>query len=386
MRRTARWRCVALALVVAMIALRPVVVQAQSITRAWIDAGAAVIRPPRSTARPALTLGVGGEHLTPQWRWRVDGALAVVSDSLAVTLSGARAEFAPQRATWSHTTLDVGATTFGITSPTTNGNTQLAIAQTVTVRSVSVTGGWSSGRTQRGTLLRHGSALGGAVHVAVGPLAARVHAQRVTTNDWPLMEAAGYGLRTVAPNYVLADVGVDLEWRWRSVALQVARAQRTGRDATTGQSTAHLATLSWQARETWQLVAQAGQQLADPVRAVPQVSVATVQFRHALTRRPAQTAIRTSREVQLTREAQRTHVTLRIDAAPDAVVEIATSYTGWAPQRIGRDGTQFVGTVALPSGAHRVAVRINGGAWRAPHGLVTVDDELGGTVGIVVVP
>jgi len=40
----------------------------------------------------------------------------------------------------------------------------------------------------------------------------------------------------------------------------------------------------------------------------------------------------------------------------------------------------------LPPGSHRVAVRINGGAWRAPRGLVAVPDDFGGTVGVVVVP
>jgi hypothetical protein len=33
-----------------------------------------------------------------------------------------------------------------------------------------------------------------------------------------------------------------------------------------------------------------------------------------------------------------------------------------------------------------VAVRVNGGAWRAPRGLAVVDDDFGGKAGLIVIP
>lgn len=361
-------------------------VHAQAINRAWIDAGAAIMRQSRSTARPALTLGVGGEHRATQWSWRADGALAMVSDSVAVTQTNTRVDVVPRRAAWSRTTLELGATTFGFTSPTSHGNTLIAIAQTLSTRGLSLTGGWSSGRTQRPALLRNGSALTAAAHATVGAMSVRVHTQRTTTNDWPLMEAAGYGLRVAAPRYVLMDVGIDVQWQWRDLAWRLAHTMRGGRDATTGQSRASIASMSWQPRPSWQLVLYGGQQLADPVRAVPQVYVGALQVRHALGQRGASASRWSTREVQLTRGARNTVLTIRVQAPADATVEIATSESGWAPQRMVHDGTHYVAALTLPSGAHRVAIRINGGAWRSPRGLVSVDDELGGTVGIVVVP
>jgi hypothetical protein len=51
-----------------------------------------------------------------------------------------------------------------------------------------------------------------------------------------------------------------------------------------------------------------------------------------------------------------------------------------------RDGGAFVHRLTLPTGTHRVAVRVNGGAWRAPRGLAAVADDFGGQAGVVVVP
>jgi len=42
--------------------------------------------------------------------------------------------------------------------------------------------------------------------------------------------------------------------------------------------------------------------------------------------------------------------------------------------------------LTLPAGAHRIAVRVNGGPWRAPRGLAPVNDDFGGKAGVVVIP
>jgi hypothetical protein len=40
----------------------------------------------------------------------------------------------------------------------------------------------------------------------------------------------------------------------------------------------------------------------------------------------------------------------------------------------------------MPSGTHRVLVRIDGGEWRPAANTPAVDDDLGGRVGLLVVP
>ena len=91
-------------------------------------------------------------------------------------------------------------------------------------------------------------------------------------------------------------------------------------------------------------------------------------------------------EARIEAHEGRAEVVLQVEAPDNATVEVASSASEWAPQRLARDGGSFRARLTLPSGTHRVAIRVNGGAWRAPSGLVRVDDELGGAAGLVVVP
>ena len=77
---------------------------------------------------------------------------------------------------------------------------------------------------------------------------------------------------------------------------------------------------------------------------------------------------------------------MRIAATADAVVEVMSSTTDWSIVRLTREGDTFVHRLTLPSGMHRIAVRINGGMWRAPLGLAPVEDDFGTRAGLVVVP
>jgi hypothetical protein len=74
--------------------------------------------------------------------------------------------------------------------------------------------------------------------------------------------------------------------------------------------------------------------------------------------------------------------------APDAgVVEIAGDFTDWKAMALAR-GTSGVWEVVvrIPSGVHRMAVRVDGGPWIAPAGSRRAEDDFGGEVGIFVVP
>jgi hypothetical protein len=73
---------------------------------------------------------------------------------------------------------------------------------------------------------------------------------------------------------------------------------------------------------------------------------------------------------------------------PDAIlVEIAGDFSDWRPIPLGQgpDGV-WEGVVRMSRGVHRVAVRIDGGPWRAPAGARRADDDFDGEVGILVVP
>ena len=67
-------------------------------------------------------------------------------------------------------------------------------------------------------------------------------------------------------------------------------------------------------------------------------------------------------------------------------VEIAGDFTQWAPLNLERHrGGWWQLRVHTPLGTHRVSMRVDGGRWLAPPGLVPVHDEFGGTVGMLVV-
>ena len=76
-----------------------------------------------------------------------------------------------------------------------------------------------------------------------------------------------------------------------------------------------------------------------------------------------------------------------VHAPAAASVEVAGDFTDWQPvtlRRVGEDIWEEV--LRIPSGVHRINVRVDGGRWTAPAGMARAQDEFGGEVGIVAVP
>ena len=77
-------------------------------------------------------------------------------------------------------------------------------------------------------------------------------------------------------------------------------------------------------------------------------------------------------------------ITVRVPSA--TTVEIMGDFTDWEPVSLVRMGAGWQVERELPQGAHRVAVRVDGGPWMAPSNLPHVTDDLAGTVGLLSVP
>jgi hypothetical protein len=60
--------------------------------------------------------------------------------------------------------------------------------------------------------------------------------------------------------------------------------------------------------------------------------------------------------------------------------------TGWEPRALERRDRWWEIRLTAEAGAHHVVVRVDGGAWMVPANLPRLDDELGGTVGLIVIP
>ena len=76
-----------------------------------------------------------------------------------------------------------------------------------------------------------------------------------------------------------------------------------------------------------------------------------------------------------------------VHVAAATTVEVAGDFTDWQPVTLHRTGEDtWESVLHIPSGVHRVNVRIDGGMWIAPAGTARAEDEFGGDVGIVAVP
>jgi hypothetical protein len=79
-------------------------------------------------------------------------------------------------------------------------------------------------------------------------------------------------------------------------------------------------------------------------------------------------------------------VTLRVKAPRAQLVEVNGDFTGWTPVRMdpAGDGSWAV-TLPMAPGKYQMNLRLNGGEWVVPPGLLSMLDEFGGRVGLLIV-
>ena len=77
---------------------------------------------------------------------------------------------------------------------------------------------------------------------------------------------------------------------------------------------------------------------------------------------------------------------VRVHAPGARTVELMSDITGWAPVELTRRGDWWEVRLTTAPGSHHVVLRIDGGAWVPPSNLPRIDDELGGKVGLIVIP
>jgi len=340
----------------------------------------------------------------------------MAGDTISASQLVLRSQFA--WSAWTVSEVEGSATASGITIPGSDGNRSALFRQYVRLGefrlgaldfdAVRLFGGAGAGRTSRYSLDSRGTAQHLGLSSTHGPLSFTVTVQRATSDDWQLFEPTGIGLKRPAASYELRDVTTELSWQRGRVALSTSGSWRAGVGATSGKGQVLATAVSWNAVGPLTLIAQAGEQLADPLRGIPQATYAGLSvrvqrsrgnapgLRDALRRDALGRASRASEttafdalrdaEYQLERSGNGATLVLRVAAASDAVVEMACSATEWRTVRMTREGAEWIARLPLASGTHRVALRVNGGDWRAPRGLSRVSDDFGGSVGLLVVP
>ena len=186
----------------------------------------------------------------------------------------------------------------------------------------------------------------------------------------------------------LTDAVLSGRWRFESMDFDASIGRRFSRD--TPENTIWGLSASRDISPTLALVAAAGRAGSDPVTSVPgaryfavglRLKVGTPLLAPMPVRSPADEGapFRIGPAVAAGREI--------IVSAPDAEsVEIAGDFTDWKPVALrpwGEDSWRTLLPVA--PGLHRLAVRIDGGAWQAPPGTRALRSEFGGEVTEVVV-
>jgi len=79
-------------------------------------------------------------------------------------------------------------------------------------------------------------------------------------------------------------------------------------------------------------------------------------------------------------------VTLRVKAPRASTVEVSGDFTNWIPTQLRADGSGWWSVnLPLKPGKYQMNLRINGGSWVVPPGLLSMVDEFGGSVGLLIV-
>ncbi len=149
-----------------------------------------------------------------------------------------------------------------------------------------------------------------------------------------------------------------------------------------------IGSLTWHMDRRLAVVFAGGRQQPDQVLGIPGGSFATVAVR--LVPFGGGDAVRPSGDaragVTLLPRRGGAHV-LRVDVAAGAErVEIAGEFSRWEPLPLVRRSGGWETALRLAPGTYRIAIRIDGGEWLPPPGLPQIGDELGGVVGILIVP
>lgn len=233
----------------------------------------------------------------------------------------------------------------------------------------------------------HGTLSGGGLDAGVWWSGSRTRLTATVLQEWTRAELftgrfrTGYA-GTTAVRYAEGSLVLHAEGDY--AALDLSASSR--RDADAGrlfEQGASVEAAYWP-RSTVAFVVSATHQLADFVRGSDAVDAVSVGMRFG---QAAPVIARTSRMLPVVRVLESNGATvLRVHAAGARTVEVMGDFTGWDSRTLASSGGAFESAMVLSSGTHRMLVRVDGGPWRPAANTPAVDDDLGGRVGLLVVP
>ena len=185
------------------------------------------------------------------------------------------------------------------------------------------------------------------------------------------------------------DAEARVQWRVRTATLGVGIGARRG-DATTESERWQRVDVSLPVSPSVALMATAGRKPAVPEERLPSGSYAILgvqlsfQGEQRMAPRAGVSGHDTPRFVVLDVSGGRRSIS--VIGLAGRQVEIIADFTDWKPVSLAAiAGGVWHVTLPIAPGAHRVSIRIDGGAWMPPPGLPVTADEFMGTVGILLI-
>ena len=344
-----------------------------------IEAGAITVQQPNRATLSAATISLSARRASTHSAILAAGLLFRTSDSSTAAQATLGAALALPKLPSLRLEFSGTATTFGALSSD-RGSSRDGYVRPHYVRArFGVFGTLGAGTVRRDRVGHHALAWDAGAWTRRGMFTGVLSLRRSFTNDSLLMEASNIFLSRAARHYAVQDLQGTVTARRSRFELVASAAWRNGIGATTGHGGALLASLTTDLTSRFGLVMSGGKQLAEPLSGVPAAKVLGASVRMFLlgassTRVPRQAASVTANVSPFATRIDRhatggATVTVRVDAPVGASVEFAGSFNDWASLPMTRIGNAFELTVELPRGTHRLAVRVNGGEWKAPTGL-----------------
>jgi hypothetical protein len=192
-----------------------------------------------------------------------------------------------------------------------------------------------------------------------------------------------------------ADGQVLLSWQRRKVDLSALLGGRVGDQLTALGGTTRVwgnaSATSWLTSRA-AVVLSGGTYPIDPTQGFPGGRFISIGVRLAYPPRLSERAAGDSTEVPEAKvaafetENRNGVVTFRVLAPLAKNVEVAGDFTDWDPVLMAQAGNGWwIASRALRPGKYQINLRINGGKWIAPPGILSMLDEFGGSVGLLVV-
>ncbi len=360
---------------------------AQAPNELRLEIGAAQVQQFARDTRSAALLGILWRESDVHFASMLSAAATYTRDSLSAMQGIGALFWRPSPESRFLTESGAAIANYGVTTLARGGNFSGWLRQRIALGDGGVWAGGSLAQTKRDDYDAHATSVEAGGWYRFSDVTASASLARRRTDDEPLMIASGIFLTRVADLYDLTDAALSAHYERGRLSLDASQLWRAGGGATTASQSAFFWTAGWELNPRFAVAVSGGRQLSDPSRGSPDVNLYSAVLRYALRTTPADvigTNITSSARLLSTPDG--TLLTVLVNAPDSVIVEMTGSFSGWEPVPLTRTPSGWQMQVILQPGRYRVAIRYDGGPWRAPGNLGRIKDDFDGESGLIIIP